>query len=124
MIRLDLTSLIDNTSEPENEHPKQLAKQYENCLVGYVSIDTNWNDDGFTDNDGCMYYVFVLNDYGENFKDCNHDHRYAVHMFGAQEGDVYIRRFHTIEQFYQWIQLYEFRDFTAQDMKDYVDDIV
>ena len=121
MIHLELDSLIDKLTGTDKSYCQHIRDINKNVITGYISVDdTLWNP--FTDINGNHYYVIQLTDFGENYKECNDNYRYSIRMYGNDDG-ILCREIHSVDEFYQWIKLFEFRDFTHSDIEKYVDDV-
>lgn len=87
-----------------------------NCeIVGIVSVDhTMWNPFETTDNQ--QWYVFKVRRQGIR------EYPYVVVLFGYDDGYCF-KNLKSIDQFYQWIEIFETRDFTNEDVQKYIDEI-
>lgn len=120
MIHFDLDSLIDNLSGQYHEYCRRIrdSRADNEVIIGYVSVDDAMYAP-FVDNDENCYYIFTVFKYDQSSGDKRH--QYSVRLFGADDG-VYCRELKTLDEFYQWIKLFEFRDFGPDDVKQYIDD--
>ena len=87
-----------------------------NCVIsGLVSVnDTMWTPFESTDNQ--QWYVFKVKQQDDD------RHPYVVVLFGYDDGYCY-KNLKSLDEFYQWIKIFEFRDFTHDDVETYIDDV-
>lgn len=69
----------------------------------------------FKTSDGSQWYVVNVCEQQEDER-----HPYIVTMFGTDDR-MMTKDLKSLDEFYQWIQQYEFRDFNEQDVQQYID---
>lgn len=121
-VHLSIDSLIDRTSgdqhnlliwERDNRGPMTI-------IHGYISVDDSmWTP--YVDCDGNTYYTLSLIDFGDDYEKQYGQHRYSIRIVGCDD-QVLCRNIDSVDQFYQWIKIFEFRDFTLRDIREYIDD--
>lgn len=118
MIHMSADYLRDNHVETDWDPmflPRETAQQPGEIKAIITVNDQFW--DAFETKDGNRWYIVTV----------KHDpvdkrHPYYVSMFGYDDG-ILIKYLKTVDEFYQWIQQYEFRDFTYNDVRQYIDEV-
>lgn len=102
------------------DHSEVFKQKLIDCnddIVGMVSVDRSmWLP--FQTTDDQIWYVFKVN---RRFNDDRHP--YELQLFGYDDGYCY-KCLESLDQFYQWINTYKLRDFTFDDVKSHIDEIV
>lgn len=118
MVHLNIDRLVDQFTPKDRDYLTWIH-QHDHTVLGCVTVDNRLYSP-FIDKSGNRYYAFMVVDFGEDYKQRNGSHRYSIRLFGREDG-VLCREISDLNQFYQWIQLFEYRDFTVDDIQKYID---
>ena len=117
MFRLTADYLRDNYKFTDHD-PAFVASVFStrtNEIVGIVSVDNSVSNP-FETTDDQLWYVFKVK------RQDNVQYPFVVVLFGYDDGYCY-KNLESIDDFYQWISRFEFKDFTIDDVNKYIDDI-